>query len=64
MITNYKMVGGDGRYDAILHKLCETLNRRMLESKYDLNLLSFPYKPIWLPDMLVTLVALRNYGKL
>ena len=64
MITNYKMAGGDGRYDAILHKLCETLNRRMLESKYDLNLLSFPYKPIWLPDMLVTLVALRNYGKL
>lgn len=64
MITNYKMVGGDDSYDNLLHKLCETLNRRMLESKYDLNLLSFPHKPIWLPDMLVTLVALRNYGKL
>lgn len=64
MITNYKMSGGDCRYDELLHKLCETLNRRMLESKYDLNLLSFPYKPIWLPDMLVTLVALRNYGRM
>lgn len=64
MITNYKMSGGDGRYDTLLHKLCETLNRRMLESKYDLNLLSFPGKPVWLPDMLVTLVALRNYGLL
>lgn len=64
MITNYKMAGGDGRYDNVLHKLCETLNRRMLESKHDLNLLSFPRKPIWLPDMLVTLVALRNYGRM
>lgn len=64
MISNYKMAGGDGRYDELFHKLCETLNRRMLESKYDLNLLSFPGKPIWLPDMLVTLVALRNYGRL
>lgn len=64
MITNYKLTGGDGRYDDLLHKLCETLNRRMLESKYDLNLLSFPYKPVWLPDMLVTLVALRNYGRM
>lgn len=64
MISNYKMAGGDNRYDELLHKLCETLNRRMIESKYDLNLLSFPYKPIWLPDMLVTIVALRNYGKL
>ena len=64
MITNYKMAGGDSRYDTLLHKLCEALNRRMLESKYDLNLLSFPGKPIWLPDMLVTLVALKNYGRL
>lgn len=64
MITNYKFAGGDGRYDNLLHSLCEALNRRMLTSEYDMNLLSFPYKPIWLPDMLVSLVALRNYGKL
>lgn len=64
MISNYKMAGGDNRYDELFHKLCETLNRRMIESKYNLNLLSFPNKPIWLPDMLVTIVALSNYGKL
>lgn len=64
MISNYKMAGGDNRYDDLFCKLCDTLNRRMLESKYDLNLLSFPGKPIWLPDMLVTLVALRNYSRL
>ncbi len=64
MITNYKMSGGDGRYDNLLHKLCETLVRRMHASKYDLNLLSFPNKQIWLPDMLVTLVALKNYSRL
>ena len=64
IITNYKLAGGNDKYDDLLHKLCDTLNRRMLESKYDLNLLSFPGKPIWLPDMLVTLVALRNYGRL
>lgn len=64
MITNYLLIGGDDRYNDILHKCCEALNRRMLKSKYDLNLLSFPGKPIWLPDMMVTIVALRNYGRL
>jgi hypothetical protein len=62
MISNYKMAGGDNRYESLFHKLCETLVRRMHESKYDLNLLSFPRKQIWLPDMLVTLVALKNYS--
>lgn len=64
MITNYKFAGGDSRYDNLLHSLCKALNKRMLDSKYDMNLLSFPYKQIWLPDMLVSLVALRMYGKL
>ena len=64
MICNFKMIGGDDRYDEILHKLCATLVRRMHESKYDLNLLSFPRKQIWLPDMLVAIVALKNYSRL
>lgn len=64
MISNYKMAGGDERYDELFHKLCAALNRHMKESRYDLNLLSFPNKPIWLPDMLVTIVALSNYGRL
>lgn len=64
IITNYKMAGGDDRYDALLDRLCATLHRRMLESPYDLNLLSFPGKPIWMPDMFVTIVALKNYTRL
>ena len=64
VITNYKMAGGDDRYDAFLHKLCAALVRRMHQSPYDLNLLSFPGKCIWLPDMFVTIVALKNYTHL
>lgn len=64
IITNYKMAGGDDRYDALLHKLCAALHRRMLVSPFDLNLLSFPRKCIWLPDMFVTIVALHNYSRL
>ncbi len=64
MITNYKFVSDDDRYDDLLHRIVDTLVRRMKAEKYDLNLLSFPRKPIWLPDNLVSLVALRNYGQL
>ncbi len=64
MISNYKLIGGDGRFDTQLHGCCEALNRRMLKSQYDLNLLSFPRTSIFLPDMLVPIVALHNYGKL
>lgn len=64
MISNYKLIGGDERYDDIFHRICEALNRRMHESPYDLNLLSFPRMQIWLPDMLVTIVALKNYSRI
>lgn len=64
MITNYKYAGGDDRFDQQLHMLIDTLVRRMEKSRYDLNLLSFPRKQIWLPDMLVTIVALKNYSRL
>lgn len=64
MITNYKLIGGDNRYDSMLDACCDALVRRMRLSKYDLNLLSFPRKPVWLPDMLVTIVALKNYARL
>ena len=64
MITNYRLIGGDGRYDTLLDACCDALNRRMHLSKYDLNLLSFPRKQIWLPDMLVAIVALKNYSRL
>lgn len=61
MITLYKMSGGGAGYDNTLRKVCAALNRRTLESK-DLTLLSFPRTPVFLPDMLVTIVALHNYS--
>ena len=62
-ITNYKLSGGLSRYDDLLHRLCSTLNRRTVASQ-NLNLRSFPTPIIFLPDMLVTIVALKNYADL
>ena len=61
MILNYKNIGGDSNYDDLLHSCCEAMHRRMLMSE-DLNLLSFPRTPIFLPDMLVAIVALKQYS--
>ena len=63
MITNYKFIGGDAQYDDLLHRICEALHRRMLEAP-DLNLRTFPRTPIFIPDMMVTIVALHNYAHL
>lgn len=63
MITNYKQAGGDGKYDHWLHKCCEAMHRRMLQ-RDDLSLPSFPNGIVFLPDMLVAIVALHNYSKL
>ena len=63
MITNYKCMGGDGQFDELLHRICEALYRRMQQTP-ELNLKSFPYTPIFIPDMLVTIVALNNYALL
>ena len=62
-ITNYKMAGGDNKYNPLLDECCEALHRRMLKSR-DLNLQSFPVPIIFFPDMLVTIVALKNYATL
>lgn len=63
IITNYRLAGGDERFDGTLHACCEALNRRMLRSE-DLNLLSFPGAPVYLPDMLFCIAALHNYSLL
>lgn len=63
MICRYKMSGGDGKYDQLLHKLCEALNRRMLSTP-KLNIETYPYESIYIPDMLVAVVALRLYADL
>ncbi len=63
MIGQYRMVGGDDGYDELHRKLCDTLNRRMRQSR-DLNLPSFPNGVVFLPDMMFCLLALKDYGKL
>ena len=61
-IINYKQSGGTAPcFDALLHDCCEALHRHMVEGP-DLNLQSFPGKPIFLPDMLFTIIALHHYG--
>ena len=63
MIGNYRLAGGDCRYNALHKKLCDTLNRRMLAS-HDLNLPSFPNGIIFLPDMMFAGLALKDYDSI
>lgn len=62
MISAYKQSGGDGKYDDLYHSLCEALNRRMLQSE-TMNLQTYPGECIYVPDMLLTIVALTNYSR-
>ena len=62
MIGGYKRIGGDGKYDKLYHSLCEAMNRRILASP-DLNLQTYPGEPVYVPDMLVAIVALKLYSQ-
>ena len=61
MICGYKEIGGDKKYDKLLSDLCETMNRRILQSE-SLNLPTYPSESIYVPDMLVAIVALNQYA--
>lgn len=63
MICGYKEIGGDCRYDDLLEDVCKAMNRRLLESK-GFNLPTYPGEPIYIPDMLVAIVALDKYSNL
>ena len=63
MISQYKFLEGDGKYDNLFHTLCATMNRRMFQHN-SLSLQTYPGEVIYLPDMLVAIVALSNYSKL
>lgn len=62
MISGFKQIGGDDKYDKLYRRLCETMNRRILQSP-DLNLQTYPGELIYVPDMLVAIVALANYSR-
>ena len=61
MISRYKQIGGDGKYDDLYHSLCKAMNRRIRQSK-SLNLPTYPGEYIYIPDMLVAIVALANFS--
>ena len=63
MIGEFKRIGDDGRFDKIYHSFCEAMNRRITDSPI-LNLPTYPYESIYIPDMLVAIVALSDYAKL
>lgn len=61
MISRYKQIGGDSKYDGFYHTLCRSMNRRIRQSPI-LNLPTYPEEPIYVPDMLVAIMALHNYA--
>ena len=62
MIAGYKQVGGDDRYDQLYHSVCATMNRRLLAST-GLNLQTYPGEYVYIPDVLVAIVALKLYSQ-
>lgn len=63
MICGYKQISGDSKYDKLLSSLCRTMNRRILNQN-GLNLPTYPGEAIYIPDMLVAIVALNQYANL
>lgn len=63
MIGNYRRLSGDDKYDNLHDSLCATMNCRILHSPI-LNLPTYPDEPIYVPDMMVAIVALSDYNRL
>lgn len=63
MISGYKAAGGSNKYDDLFYQVCSALNWRMKNSP-TLNLQTYPGESVYLPDMLVTIVALSNFTHL
>lgn len=63
MIGNYRKIGGCDKYNALHDSLCEAMNRRILTSEC-MNLPTYPGEDIYIPDMLVAIVALSDYAQL
>ena len=63
MIGNYRRVGGDNKYKQLYDSVCEAINRRIQQSPI-LNIPTYPDEPIYVPDMMVAIVALSDYARL
>lgn len=62
IISNYRMLGGR-KYDDLFSSLCETMSRR-ISNVYSMMLPTYPGEPIYVPDMMVAIVALHRYSVL
>lgn len=62
MIAGYKKLGGGNKFDELQRSLCGAMNRRLLGSPH-LNLETYPDEPIYVPDVLVAIVALKLYSR-
>lgn len=63
MIGNYKRTGGGTGYDVLYDTICSSMNRRIRQNSI-LNIPTYPNEPIYVPDMMVALVALSDYAQL
>ena len=63
MIGRYKSLGGGNKFDALYHSICQSMNGRILESE-NMNLQTYPKEFVYVPDMLVAIVALDEYSAL
>lgn len=63
MIGEYKLLFDDNQFDALYHSLCKAMYRRISNSPI-LNIPTYPFEQIYIPDMLVAIVALNVYGKI
>lgn len=63
MIGNYRRIGGNTKYNQLHDSICETMNRRILKSPI-LNIPTYPDEPVYVPDMMVAIVALSDYSAL
>ena len=63
MIGEYKSVYNDNQFDSLYHSLCEAMYKRIICSPI-LNIPTYPHERIYIPDMLVAIVALNIYNKL
>ena len=62
MIGGYKSIGGGKQFDALYDDICKAMNRRMT-SRENLCLETYPGENIYIPDVLVAVVALSYYSE-
>ena len=63
MIGEYKLLYNDHQFDTLYHSLCRAMYRRISDSPI-LNIPTYPFEQIYIPDMLVAIVALNIYSKI